>query len=132
MNVPIMFENMYFWCIVFDIIVMYLNLMILSIAMILIYITCKDNKEAKKISKHLLEKRLIACTNIHPITSMYWWKGKIQEDNEVVLLAKTGEKNYEKVKEEVEKIHSYGTPCILRIKAEANEEYNKWIEEETS
>ena len=100
--------------------------------MILIYITCKDNKEAKKISKALLEKRLVACTNIHPIGSMYWWENKIQEDNEVVLLAKTGEKNYEKVKEEVQKLHSYEIPCILRIKAEANKEYNKWIEEETS
>ena len=106
--------------------------MILSLSMILIYITCKDNSEAKKISKALLEKRLVACTNIHPIESMYWWEGKIQEDNEVVVLAKTGEKNYEKVKEEVEKIHSYEVPCVLRIKAEANEEYNKWIEEETS
>ncbi len=100
--------------------------------MILIYITCKDSKEAKKISKHLLEKRLIACTNMHPIESMYWWENKIQEDKEVVLLVKTGEKNYEKVKEEVQKLHSYEIPCILRIKAEANEEYNKWIEKETS
>jgi len=63
---------------------------------------------------------------------MYWWKNKIQQDNEVVIIAKTGEKNYERVKEEVKKLHSYDTPCILRIKAEANEEYNKWIEEETS
>lgn len=106
--------------------------MILCYNMILIYITCKDNKEAKKISKHLLEKRLVACTNIHPIESMYWWKGKIQDDKEVVVLAKTGEKNYEKVKEEVKKLHSYEIPCILRIRAEANKEYNKWIERETS
>ncbi len=63
---------------------------------------------------------------------MYWWKGKIQDDKEVVVLAKTGEKNYEKVREEVKKIHSYDIPCILRIRAEANKEYNKWIERETS
>jgi periplasmic divalent cation tolerance protein len=100
--------------------------------MILIYITCKDEEEAKKISLHLLKKRLAACTNMHPIKSMYWWEGKIQEDSEVVLIAKTGEKNYEAVKEEVLKIHSYEIPCILRIKGEANESYNKWIEKETS
>lgn len=100
--------------------------------MLLIYITCKDNKEAKRIGKQLLEKRLIACTNMYPIESMYWWENKIQEDKEVVLLVKTGEKNYEKVKEEVQKLHSYEIPCILRIKAEANEEYNKWVEKETS
>ena len=69
--------------------------------MILIYITCKDKKQAKNISKNLLEKRLVACTNIHPIESMYWWENKIQEDNEVVIIAKTKEENYEKVKQEV-------------------------------
>lgn len=100
--------------------------------MILVYITCKDKGEARKISKHLLEKKLIACTNIHPIESMYWWKGKIEEDNEVVIIAKTKEENYSRVKEEVKNIHSYDVPCILKIKAEANEEYRKWIDEETS
>ncbi|MBU0629022.1 MAG: divalent-cation tolerance protein CutA [Nanoarchaeota archaeon] len=100
--------------------------------MILIYITAKDKAEAKKISKHLLEKKLVACINIFPIESMYWWKGKIEEGNEVVIIAKTKEENYNKVKEEVKKIHSYSVPCILKIKADANEEYQKWIEKETS
>ena len=95
--------------------------------MVLIYITCKDKKEAKKISKYLLEKKLIACSNMFPIESMYWWKGKIEEANEVVILAKTLEKNYEKIKEEVKKIHSYEVPAILMIKAEADFEYEKWV-----
>jgi len=50
--------------------------------MTLVYITCRDEKEAVKISRHLLNKRLIACSNIHPIRSLYWWKGKIQDGKE--------------------------------------------------
>ncbi len=100
--------------------------------MILIYITCKDNKQAKDISKHLLEKRLVACTNIHPIESMYLWEGKIQQEKETVIIAKTKEKKYERIKQEVKKLHSYDTPCIIKISAEANKEYDGWIEEETS
>jgi periplasmic divalent cation tolerance protein len=100
--------------------------------MILIYITCKDKAEAKKISMHLLEKKLIACTNFYPIESMYAWKGKIKKDKEYVVIAKTAEENYNKVKEEVKKIHSYEIPCILKIKAEANSAYHKWIEENTN
>ena len=96
----------------------------------LIYITCKDNEEAEKISKHLLEKRLIACANLHPIRSLYWWQGKIQDDNETVIIAKTLEKNYNKIKEEVKKMHPYDVPCILKIDAEANESYDKWVKEE--
>jgi|TARA_B100002003_G_C13973855_1_gene471190 periplasmic divalent cation tolerance protein len=98
--------------------------------MTLIHITCKDEKEAEKISRHLLEKKLIACANLHPIRSLYWWKGKIQDENEVVIMAKTLDKNYNKIKEEVSKMHSYDIPCILKIDAEANESYDKWVKEE--
>ena len=98
----------------------------------LIYITCKDEKEAVKLSKYLLEKRLIACSNLFPIRSMYWWKGKIQDENEYVILAKTLGKNYNKIKEEVSKIHSYDIPCILKIDAEANESYGRWVKKEAN
>ena len=98
--------------------------------MTLIYITCKNEEEAVKISKHLLEKKLIACSNMHPIRSMYWWEGKIQDEKEIVIIAKTLEKNYGKIKEEVSKLHSYDVTCILKIDAEANESYDKWVNEE--
>lgn len=98
--------------------------------MTLVYITCRNEKEAVKISRHLLEKRLIACSNIHPIRSLYWWKGKIQDEKEFVMIAKTTEKNYEKIKKEVQKVHSYDVPCILKINAEANESYERWVKKE--
>lgn len=98
--------------------------------MTLVYITCRNEKEAVKISKYLLEKRLIACSNIHPIRSLYWWKGKIQDEKEFVMIAKTTEKNYEKIKKEVQKVHSYDVPCILKINAEANESYERWVKKE--
>ena len=58
---------------------------------------------------------------------MYWWEGKMQDDKEVVIIAKTLGKNYDKIKGEVSKIHSYDVPCILKIDAEANESYDKWV-----
>lgn len=99
--------------------------------MISIYITCRDEKEAIKISKHLLKKRLIACSNIFPIKSMYWWNKKIVNDNEIVILAKTTGKKFEKIKKEVEKIHSYDIPCILKFNVEANRKYHEWVRQET-
>ena len=98
--------------------------------MTLIYITCKDEQEAVKISRHLLNERLIACSNMHPIRSMYWWNNSIADEKEVVIIAKTKEKNYKAIKEEVKKLHSYDVPCILKIDAEANESYDQWVEEE--
>ncbi len=100
--------------------------------MIIVYTTCKDKEEAQKIAKHIVEKKLAACANYFPINSIYEWQAKLQEDNEFVLLLKTVDENFDKVKEEVEKIHSYEVPCILKINAEANEEYMDWVKKSTS
>ena len=97
--------------------------------MTLIYITCKDEEEAVKISKLLLDNKLIACSNMYPIISMFMWEGKMQDEKEYVMMAKTKEKNFEKIKKEVERIHSYDIPCILKIDAEANESFDKWVNE---
>lgn len=99
--------------------------------MITIYITCKDKKEAKKISRHLLEKKLIACANIFPVESLYRWKGRINEDNEIAIIAKTVKDNFEKIKKEVKKIHSYEVPCIVAWDiVKGNEDFLNWISEE--
>ncbi len=98
--------------------------------MAFVYITCKDKKETKKISKCLLEKRLVGCTNTFPIESSYWWKGKIVDDKEYAVLVKTLAKNYNKIKKEVKKIHSYSIPCICLLKAESNKEYGDWLKKE--
>lgn len=99
--------------------------------MISIYITCKDEEEARKISLHLVKNRFAACTNMFPIRSLYWWKGELEETDEYVVLVKTIDKNYEKIKKEVKKIHSYEVPCIMKMNVDVNEEYGDWVEEET-
>ena len=98
--------------------------------MTLVYVTCKDKKEAEKISSHLLGKKLIACANIFPIKSMYWWNKKIVRDTEYAIIAKTSGKNFKKAEAEIKKIHSYKIPCILEINAAANKEYEEWVDKE--
>lgn len=96
----------------------------------LVYVTCKDKREAEKISLHLLRKRLIACANIFPIQSMYRWNKKIVNDKEIVIIAKTNDKNFKKLESEVKRIHSYRIPCISRISSSANKEYEAWADKE--
>lgn len=95
--------------------------------MILVYITCGDGKEAEEIVKHLLEKRLIACANFFPIESMYWWDDSVTRDKEFVIIAKTLEDRFVEVRDAVKEIHSYETPCILKIGVEANPEFLDWV-----
>ena len=95
--------------------------------MIIVYITCASSDEASKIGRELVENKLAACIVTYPVRSMYWWKGKIEESAEHVLIAKSTEALYDRLKKKVRSIHSYETPCIIRIDCRANDDYEKWV-----
>lgn len=98
--------------------------------MILVYITNPNKKTALKIARHLLVKKLIACANIFSTDSLYFWRGKNVQTKETILLAKTDNKNFTKIKQEVAKIHPYDLPCIIKLKAEANPAFAAWVKSE--
>lgn len=99
--------------------------------MINVYITCVDIKEAKKISAHLLKKRLIACVHLFPIESMYRWKGKMQYAKEISIIAKTEKKHFAMIKKEVTRLHSYEVPLIEYWNSDGiNKPYLKWLKGE--
>ena len=98
---------------------------------IVVYITCKNDAEARNISTALLKARLVACTNRFPVSSQYRWKGKLVNDREVLLIAKTQAKHYVKIVKLVTKLHSYDVPCIGKFKIAYNKPYAKWLMEET-
>lgn len=99
--------------------------------MIFIYITCPNKKEARKIGQTLLRARLVACVNIFPMESAYWWQGQIVQDKEVVLIAKTLKKNFRKVESQVKKLHSYQVPCLVALPAsQVSQKYFYWLKKE--
>ncbi len=98
---------------------------------IAIYVTHKDMNEAEKIAEHLIKKRFITCVNYFPIKSSYWWKGKIENSQEIVTMFKTKKENWEKVKSEIEGIHPYDIPCIMKFDVESNKDYESWINSES-
>jgi len=63
---------------------------------------------------------------------MYWWKGAVQNDKEVALIAKTTARNLEALIRKVRSIHSYDVPCVVAFPiAKGNAAFLRWIEEET-
>jgi len=99
---------------------------------IIIYITHKNEAAAKKVTDQLVNEKLVACGNLFPIQSAYWWQGAIQNENEWVSIVKTVPEHWEKVKSKIEEIHPYEVPCIMKLEAEANEKYETWIRESVS
>ena len=96
------------------------------------FITTKGKEEAKKIADALLQKKLIACANIiDNIESSYWWKGKIENSAEALLMIKTVRGKEQEIIKTVEQLHSYETPVIeFVIVHSANAASVEWIKKE--
>jgi periplasmic divalent cation tolerance protein len=101
------------------------------LSFIIVYITFGSEADAIRISNQLVEERLVACANIHPIKSIYWWNDVIQNENEWVALVKTTTVLWSVLKTRVEEIHPYEVPCIMKIEVDANEQYEEWIKRQT-
>lgn len=98
----------------------------------MVYSTAPNEAEGQRIGRHVIGKRLAACVNIFPIKSIYWWKGKIEEDEEHVLIFKTRSKLVSQVIQEIENECTYDLPCAVSYEMSGgNEKYLKWIEEST-
>jgi len=96
---------------------------------IVVFITVSSHKEAKKIARVLIEKKLAACVNIiSGVSSIYHWQGKIEESREFLLMAKTTAKLWPGLVKEVVRNHSYDTPEVISFAiTKGLEKYLAWI-----
>jgi len=99
-----------------------------------VYTTIDNIQDARRIAKTLVEEQLVACVNIIPaIESIYRWKGKIEEDNELVLIAKTVDDNIKKTISRIKELHSYELPDIIVLPIIGGlKEYLDYIVNETA
>ena len=97
------------------------------------YITAGSREEALAIGRALVEERLAACANIlDGMTSIYHWRGAIEEAKEAVLIVKTRAALVEPLTERVRALHSYDCPCVVALPiTDGNPAYLAWIEAET-
>jgi periplasmic divalent cation tolerance protein len=94
----------------------------------IIYITAGDMAEAQKIGRILVEENLAACANIFPITSIFRWKGNIDEASEFGIIVKTRTEKVKEIEKRVKEIHSYEVPCVVSFKIdEGSLDYLDWI-----
>jgi periplasmic divalent cation tolerance protein len=93
--------------------------------------TCGSIDEARQIAHDLVERHLAACVNIIPhIESVYRWKGEVETSTEFLLLVKTTEGAFDRLKAALAALHSYEVPeCIALSIADGTSPYLSWIGE---
>ncbi len=99
----------------------------------LVYITCASKSEAENIGKQIVRERLCAAVNIiDNMHSFYWWKGKLEENREAILIAKTREDLVDELMARVKELHSYECPCIIALPVvDGDTDFLAWLKKET-
>lgn len=95
----------------------------------IIYTTLNNKDETRKVGRKLLEKKLANCVNFFPITCIYNYKEEITEEPEVVLIVKTKDNNYEKIKAIIKEYIDYDN-FIGQLNVEKiNDDFSRWLDD---
>jgi periplasmic divalent cation tolerance protein len=101
---------------------------------IIVMITTPNREVGEEVANTLLGKRLAACINmIAPINSLYTWEGKINYDEEVLLIVKSRAELFEdQLIPAVLSVHPYEVPEIIALPiVMGSAGYLKWMDEAT-
>jgi periplasmic divalent cation tolerance protein len=92
-----------------------------------------DAEVGRRLARALLQERLIACANVVPgVTSLYRWDGEVQEDDECLLVMKTGSGLVPRLVARIPELHPYELPEVLALRvADGLPAYRRWVLDET-
>jgi periplasmic divalent cation tolerance protein len=98
-----------------------------------VFTTVEKREDANRIASSVVNKRVAACAQIlGPIHSTYWWKGKVEEAGEWLLMMKTRQDLFTALEKEIKAVHPYDVPEITALPiVVGSERYLQWIEDET-
>lgn len=100
-------------------------------AHIVVFITAADAEEARLIADVLLQQKKAACVNIVPgLSSLFWWRDKIDSAKESLLIVKTRASLLDEIVELVKEIHSYDNPEVIALPiVGGSDDYLEWLDE---
>jgi periplasmic divalent cation tolerance protein len=100
---------------------------------IVVLMTASDEDEAATIARAVVDSGLAGCVNIvKGVRSIYRWKGKIEDEAEVLMIAKTTKDKFGELSKKVKEMHSYTVPEIIAFPiVEGSREYLDWLRDAT-
>lgn len=100
---------------------------------IIVFITAPNEEEAAGIGHTIIEERLAACVNIiRPVRSIYRWQGRVEDEQEILMIVKTRKSLFERLQKRVKELHSYAVSEIIGLPvSEGSKQYLDWLGQET-
>ena len=101
---------------------------------LVVFTTFASRSEAEKLASAVVSKRLASCAQVSgPISSTYWWNGKVERAEEWMCALKTTRKAYPKLEAAIHSLHSYEGPQIIAVPIVAgSNKYLAWIGKEVA
>ena len=101
---------------------------------VMAWTTLPADADGAAFARTLVEERLAACVSTHAhVESVYWWRGKIEQEHEQLLLIKTTAARVERLWERVRQLHPYEVPEFLVVPViDGNAAYLNWVKESTT
>jgi periplasmic divalent cation tolerance protein len=99
----------------------------------LVLTTLPNSDAAAELAKTVVGEKLAACANVMPaVRSIYRWQGALQDENEVLVLLKTRQARFERLKARILELHPYDVPEVIAVPVEQGHgAYLDWIASET-
>src|SRR5512138_3591241 len=96
---------------------------------LVVLVTAPSPEKAAELARAVVEERLAACGNVVPgLRSIYRWEGKVQEDEEALLVLKTTRARFDALRDRVHALHPYDVPEVLALPVEAGSAaYLAWL-----
>ena len=98
-----------------------------------LFSTIGSREKAQEVARVLVEERTVACVNIVPaVTSVYEWEGKIESEDEALMIIKTAEDRLDDTIGRLKELHPYDVPEIVVLDVERGwPAYLAWVVDQT-
>ena len=94
----------------------------------IVFSTFDDEEKVEVFVRNAIDQKFAAWANVLPLRSIYPWKGKIEDVNELLVIFKTTSSKEPDLINFLEHYHPYDTPEIIRIKPNSiNSKYLDWL-----
>lgn len=101
---------------------------------VIVITQCPDRAGALELAQALVGRKLAACVNVlAECTSVYRWKGEIENAGEVPVWIKTRAARYPELEAAIRELHPYELPEIVAVPVVRGlDDYLQWVADETS